>query len=377
MEFKTETERLLDMVEYAMELGLFNPDTDLLEKVAGGERTENQYILDLATHSHALQYLEDELREIRDSVDLNTASGEFLDCLGRLVGVARYPAQAPQVLVELELEVEPAENIMIPAGTGVILRDMDPVYGEYVTSEDVVLVNGTSTGSVMCECTELGVHPALPEDSVLGLSNIGVTASNSSRGTCGRNIEDDDSYRERIRAWNAKYVVGTRACITDYLNHYAGLDSYNLVPKYDGGGTLKVVCDTLEENLEGIREGLVENCMSISDAEPLCVLPDVELITTLTLTITKSNVTNAYSDEELKNAILSQAYVFVNGGTTRSGLTRQGMVIGEDFNPSQLVAYLLGEFPECANIVSSVSEVVSVPDTARLTIEDLEVVINV
>ena len=376
MESKNEQERLMDMVQHAMNTGLINPDDELLEKLTNGERTENQYILDLATHSHAIQYLEDEIEEIRNSIDLNTATGEALDRLGRLVGVARYTAQAPRVMVELQAEVELGEDLNIPAGTVVEMRELESLYGDYVTSEDITVMEGTATYRVECECVDLGVHPALPAGCVTGLQDVMITATNPEGGTCGRNIEEDDSYRERIRAWNAKYVVGTRACITDYLNHYTGLDGYNLVPRYDGVGTLKVVCDTLEENLEGIKEGLIENCMSICDAEPLCVLPDVELITNLTLNVTKSNVTSMYSDEELRSAIWSQVYVFVRGGTSRTGLTRQGLMIGEDFNPSQLVAYLLGEFPECANITSSVVDVVSVPDMARLGIENLEVIIN-
>lgn len=376
MEFKNETDRLLDMVQYAMNTGLINPDDELLEKLTNGERTENQYILDLATHSHSLQYLEDEIQEIRNSIDLNTAGGEALDRLGLLVGVARYPAQAATVMVELHAEVELGQDLNIPAGTPVELRELESLYGDYVTAEDVTVMEGTATYRVLCECVDLGVHPALPEGSVTGLRDVMITATNPASGTCGRNIEEDDSYRERIRSWNAKYVVGTRACITDYLNQYPGLDGYNLVPRYDGVGTLKVVCDTLEENLQGIQEGLVENCMSICDAPPHCVLPLEELITSLTLTVTKSNVTSTYSDEELKSAIWSQVYVFIRGGTTRTGLTRQGLMIGEDFNPSQLVSYLLGEFPECANIASSVTSVVTVPDAAKANIDDLEVVID-
>lgn len=364
------------MVQYAMNSGLINPDDTLLENIMKGEQTENQYILDLATHSHALQYLEDEIEEIRNSIDLNTATGEALDRLGRLVGVARYPAQAPRVMVELETEVDLGEDLNIPAGTPVEMRELESLYGDYVTSEDITVMGGTATYRVECECVDLGVHPALPTGAVTGLKDIMITATNPNGGTCGRNIEEDDSYRERIRAWNAKYIIGTRACITDYLNNYTGLDGYNLVPRFDGVGTLKVVCDTLEEKLEGIKEGLIENCMSICDAEPVCVLPDVELLTTLTITVTKSNVTSMYSDEELRSAIIGQVYVFVRGGTSRTGLTRQGLMIGEDFNPSQLVAYLLGEFPECANITSSVTGVISVPDMARLEIDDLEVIID-
>ena len=125
MESKNETDRLLDMVQYAMNTGLINPDDTLLEKLANGERTENQYILDLATHSHSLQYLEDEIQEIRTSIDLNTASGEALDRLGVLVGVARYPAQAPSVMVELQAEVELGQDLNIPAGTPVELRELE------------------------------------------------------------------------------------------------------------------------------------------------------------------------------------------------------------------------------------------------------------
>jgi len=376
VEFKNETDRLLDMVQYAMNTGLINPDDELLEKLTKGERTENQYILDLATHSHALQYLEDDLREVYNSINLNTATGDALDNLGLLVGVARYTAQAPQVVVDLECEVELGQDLNIPAGTRVELRELESLYGDYVTAEDVTILANTRTNRVHCECTDLGVHPALPEGSVTGLEGVMVTATNSSRGTCGRNIEEDDDYRERVRSWNNKYLVGTRACITDYLNNYSGLDAFHLVPRYDGVGTLKVVCDTLPTLIEQISSDVYENCMLVTDFPPLCVLPESEVLHSLTLNVTKSDMVMSYTDDELRQMLWAQVTAFVEGGSSRMGLSREGLSIGADFNPSQLVSYLLSEFPECANIVCGEPDVISVPDDAKFHVENVEVIFD-
>ena len=64
MQFKDEKDRLIDMVEYAGELGLISVTDELKKQLVAGERTENQYILDLSTHNYALEPFTDALVSI-------------------------------------------------------------------------------------------------------------------------------------------------------------------------------------------------------------------------------------------------------------------------------------------------------------------------
>lgn len=376
---RTETEILLSMLDKANEMNFFTTDEDTKQQIREGQITENQYIIDLSAHAHVLAELERELYDIYTSIDLNTATGEALDRLGRLVNVARYPAMAARVLLSVDVLFPSGDPVFIPAGTEVLFADAGlRDEGLYFTVEDVTIPVGSQTVSVVAECSELGFRREVRDGVVTGLAGFSaLSVTNSARGTSGRNIEEDDSYRERIRGWASSGVVGTRQCITDYLYQYPGLDGFNLVPLYDGVGSLKVVCDTLEENLPQLASDLYENCMSVCDAPPLCVLPLEEVLSSLVLTVTKNaSVSSPLSDEELRGAVLGQVYVFVDGGTNRAGQSRAGLVIGEDFNPSQLVSYLLGEFPEVANIVSSESGVISVPSDAVFHVDSVEVVFD-
>ncbi len=376
MQFKTEKNRLLDMVTYAGELGLITVTDDLLKQLESGENTENQYILDLSVHNHALEPFTDALTNIYESIDINLASGEALDCLGRLFGVTRFPAQPGMVDVTFSVELFEPEDIHIPAGTRVYCDGLDGSYGVYVTSEDAVLPSGVMSGSVRCENSEYGVCAPLPPESVTRLDGYGFTVTNPAGGTGGRNIEEDSDYRERIRSWSSGLNIGTQACIDNYLGMYDGLDSYKLVPRYDGVGTLKIVCDTLPSLLDQISHDVFENCMFATDVPPLCVLPDSTTLSTLELTVTLGDGVMNYTEEELKQLIVSQVETFVDGGVKRDSTKIRGMGIGDDFIPAQLVQYLLGEFPELVNVVPDSMEVVTVLDTNHFTIEQTEVVIE-
>lgn len=364
------------MVEYAGELGLITVTDELLKQLVAGEKTENQYILDLATHNFALEPFTDALTSIWESIDINLASGEALDCLGRLFNVTRFPAQPGMVDVVFSVELHEPEDIHIPAGTRVWCDGLDGSYGVYVTSEDATLPSGVMSGSVRCENSEYGVCTPLPEECVTRLEGFDFTVTNPNAGTGGRNIEEDKDYRERIREWSSGLNKGTRQCIDNYLGMYDGLDSYALVPLYDGVGTLKIVCDTLESNLEQISSDVHDNCMLIADVPPLCVLPDSTTLSTLELTLTKGDGVISYTNDELTSLVEAQTRAFVEGGLKRDGTNIRGMGIGEDFIPSALIRYLLDSFPELVNVVPDSMEVVSVPDTNQFVIETVTVVIE-
>jgi hypothetical protein len=208
------------------------------------------------------------------------------------------------------------------------------------------------------------------------LEGYGFTVTNPAGGTGGRNIEEDGEYRERVRSWSSALNIGTRACIDNYLGMYDGLDSYRLVPRYDGVGTLKIVCDTLPTLLEQISSDVYENCMLVTDYPPLCVLPESTTLSTLELTVSKGDGVTGYTDDELKQLVVAQVETFVNGGVKRDSTRVRGLGIGDDFIPSQLVQYLLGEFPELVNIVPDSMEVITVPDTNHFNIEQTEVAIE-
>lgn len=379
MQYRSELEILLEMVEDAENRGLITTSEDLIGNLKEGKSTENQYVLDLATHGRVLSQLEDAVNEVLLDTDVMTATGEALDRLGRLVGVTRFSAEAPVVDVTVGVSLNADNEIVIPAGTACVIAPgvTDDWYGSYVTSEECVIHQDTTSASVRCVCTERGVHRPLPANAVIGLEGYSLNVS-SSEGTSGRSIEGDDEYRLRVMSWPARYVVGTRACIEDYLGHYSGLDGWCLVPRYAGVGSLKIVCDTLESQLASISADVYRDCMLVSDLEPVCVLPETEGSTLASLELechrsSSSGGVSGLSDDELTSLIVAQVYSFVEGGLNRAGVEQAGLGIGADFNPSQLVSYLLSNVSEVDNIVSSEVDVIPVPSTNIFRIEDVVV----
>lgn len=377
IENRTEKEILLDMLSTAEQNKLITNNSETMQKIREGLITENQYVLDLSTHAHALQQLEQKIYDIYSQNDLNTATGENLDRLGRLVNVARYPAQAPRVVFDLDMLFPISEAVTIPAGTEVLFTEGCRDEGMYFTTEDVYLPVNTTLATVTAVCSELGYRKPVIAETINGLAGYPqYRVTNKSDGTSGRNIEEDDSYRERIREWASKQERGTRACIEDYLNQYTGIDSYNLVPRYEGVGTLKIVCDTLESLLPSISEDVYENCMSLLDAPPLCVLPSSHVLQNLTLYVHPRKTATAQSRDELKQRIRGQCDTFVYGGRDMNARDRQGLSIGEDFAPSELISYLQGQFPELQNIRCNQQSIINVDDNSILELDEVEIVIE-
>ena len=374
MDFENEQTRLLRMIEYAGEKGLINVDDELLQSISDGKRIENQYILDLSVHNHAQQPLYDAAETVHADIDVNTATGEALDRLGRLVGVTRFPAMPGTVDVVVDIgEGFMTEDITIPAGTLVLCDGLDSSFGEYQTDETVVINVGTSTMTIRCSCTDYGVVQPLPVGSVTRLNGFDLQVSNPEHGTSGRNIEEDEDYRQRIRNATTANTVGTRAYLESYLGMYEGLDGYTLVPRYDGVGTLKIVCDTTTANLEQIRDDVYANCMSLTDVPPLCVLPTDHNLQSLTVTVLVGDICTL-TREELSQIIESQVHTFVEGGYTREGIRRPGYVIGRDFYPSALLGYLVSSFPELSNIRLNLVEPVTIASDEKVALDTVTVV---
>lgn len=365
------------MVQDIITRGLINASPDVLEKLNKGQNTENQYILDMSAHSSQIAILEGKAQEIYLNMNLDTAVGIGLDKIGEKVGVTRIQPQPSLVEVQLTLPTPADEDIIIPAGTKCRIVEIRKNGSEYITSETLVVNAGVTSASVICESVVQDYLPPLVEGAIEGLVGFNdFTVTNTSASTTGRRIESDDEYRKRIRAWKKISIIGTGDCIRDYLDNYEGLEAYSLIPRYDGVGTLKVVCDTLESNLTSISEGLYENCMVKTDFPPLCVLPTGVSLQSLTLTITRADNTGNLSDDELKQLVAAQTRTYIEGGLTRYGFMRKGLGIGGALYPSKLIQYLVENIPECSNVKLSIQDAVSVNPNEKLHVSSLTVVIT-
>lgn len=372
MQFKTETERIVEIIEHAESIGLFQTSSDVIEKIKNGEFTANQYVSDLSTHNFALEQLYTIAKEIYQNININTATGEALDILGDLRYVPRIQSQPAVVNLDVTVPIDSGEDINIPAGTSVILEDVLTNYGDYIVSEDVTISAGVSSAVVGAESVDSVFQSSLPVGAVVGLTGFPeLSVTNSTAGTNGRNIEEDEVYRIRIQNTVPLLFRGGEDLLQSYLDNYTGLDSYKLIPLYDGVGSLKIVCDTLSSELDNIAAGVTAKCMIETDKPVLCVLPTSQTLSTLALTCTKGNL-GTLSETELTQIIQAQVQTYVEGGIKRDGTNYKGMSIGEDFYPSQLIQYLQGQVPEVLNFSTTMTPV-SVADLNQFHISEVTV----
>lgn len=354
MEARNERQILRDMLSKAEDKELIQTSTELINAIENGERTENQYVLDLATHAYIFAQYEGYLKAGYDNLYVNTAVGESLDRLGLLLNVTRYPATPATVTVEVEMEISTGTDTVIPKGTVVVTSNQGGVYTDYVTSEAVTILANTTTATVQAECVDLGYGPVLDVGAVQGLvidPSTTISATNTERGTPGRDIEEDDHYRQRILNWASATQIGSKTYIENYLYNYDGITSFNLIPQFNGIGTLKIVVDAPSNLLDTISNDVYENCMLISDVPPTVIRPtyvDMEY-----LYVYLKNADADQTHYELDTMVMAQIKVYVDGGTTRSGHSYSGLAVGESFEPSKCVQFLLSEFPELSNIYFS------------------------
>lgn len=377
MEFRTEEEILEEMLSKGQERNLLSMDENIIDKILEGENTENQYVLDLSTHAYTSSSLEDKAEEIYLGCSVDTATGEQLDRIGEKFGVFRSPATASIVDVDVSMITTSENPYYLPMGTKL---ELDPVTSSntivtYTLMDDYTIPAGVESMTVKARSDDLGSTTQLPAYSVIGLEGIAdVTATNYVQSSGGRDIEEDDDYRQRIKNWSAKTVRGSRAQLEDYLLHLDNLKDYRLLPLWDGVGTLKIICDCLPSELETIREGVQENCMLFTDDPCVCVLVEEQQLESISLTCwLGSYAPNGMTLDELSQLITGQVRVFVEGGTSRSGSTVKGIGIGGEFDPSRLIAFLHNEIPEVNNIKSNLVDVIQVEELCRFHISNVEV----
>ena len=152
------------------------------------------------------------LLEQRELVDTNyrmsmihTSEGEFLDNMGDTAGVHRI-SSSPSVGVVQFSRLTGDEPISIPEGS--IVSTMDSI--SFFTEETVTLEEGMESVEVPVVCEQDGAYTNVEAGTIrLVMGDLGqyVSVTNPERMTDGEDIEDDDTYRNRIL--ESPYTVPT------------------------------------------------------------------------------------------------------------------------------------------------------------------------
>jgi uncharacterized phage protein gp47/JayE len=351
MNFLNENQLLALMIQKAQQSNLISLSDTVIEEALNGTNTENQYLLDLATHAYILSIFQQDMMEIYEATDITTARGSQLDKLGNLVNVPRIPGQPGIIALDLFLDMEETTEIYIPEGTRVLIDNLAlESYIEYTTDIDVTIPAGSTTATVTASSNVTAFQTALPADSVVGLEGYPlVNAINSAGGTSGRNIESDDEYRRRILLWPLKNQRGSQQSFESYLSSYEGVIQYKLVPRYNGVGTLKIILNCLSGLASEVQRGVAENCMLYTDEDVVCEEYTPVPITVDVQVTTSADPHNA-TGQELLALVREHTTAYINGGRLRNGTETLGLGIGEELELSQLVTSIHNAFNEFTSI---------------------------
>jgi uncharacterized phage protein gp47/JayE len=165
--------------------------------------------------------LYDAMSDVIDQGYCETATGSYLDKIGALIGCTRNAGTKAIGTVRFTASTAPSSDIPIPEGT-VVSTVIDASGNRYrfLTSEDALLLSGTTYIDVPVEAYEIGENYNLPSSSLIKIETpiAGVTSCNNASATNGGALEEtDDHYRDRIPL----HLSGMKRATSDSLRSAA------------------------------------------------------------------------------------------------------------------------------------------------------------
>lgn len=201
-----------------------------------------------------LAYRETLLRQaIQDAATNNLvqfARGEYLDALGRLLGVTRLPARRATGLWTVTRTSPPTGVLTIPSGTEATIAGTSPPV-RFRTTEALTLADGVLSGTVGAEAVDAGrsgngwvAGTSLTLTApISGVASVALATATSG----GAEIEDDDHLRERILLAPESFSVAGPAGAYRYhaLSAHRNVVDVSVMSPGPGRVTVTVLTDPL------------------------------------------------------------------------------------------------------------------------------------
>jgi len=168
-----------------------------------------------------LAELEQELKEVHLSLRVKDAEGQELDYLGNRLGVSRREVRRSTGEVTFSRESTANKDYLIQQGTVLNTGGTDPV--EFETTEGAILEDGTSSVTVPIEAVEPGSKGNVAANTITESAGTitGVdSVTNNNQTAEGRDIEQDENYRNRIKTSVGSIDVASGQKIYNKLTRY-------------------------------------------------------------------------------------------------------------------------------------------------------------
>ena len=266
---------------------------------------------------------------------LKYAYGDFLDNLGALRSVTRLEASAATCTVRFTLSAEQSSAVTIPAETRVSNGDL-----YFEVDETTEIAAGDTYADVTCTCQTEGeegngllagtittlVDPIAYVDSV---TNIDET-------TGGSDIEDDDSFAERIYLAPSSYsVAGPKDAYVYYAQSYStAIGDVEVTSPEPCEVEVRVLMADGSLPSDEVLEGIAET-LSADDIRPL-----TDQVTVLAPSEQEFDIEFTYyiNNSDADTAVAIQTAV---AEAVEEYIEWQTYTIGKDINPSYLTKLIM------------------------------------
>jgi uncharacterized phage protein gp47/JayE len=385
--FKTREYQELfeELITYAQDHKIISTDTDFISLIKENKDIENFTVLLLSIMAKLYSEVYEDMSLVKDGYNILKAKGDDLDNIGAFKGIPRPEATCCSVDLEFTLDNPLPETLVI--NYPILVSTNDGI--QYTTLSDPRTIEKNTTSFTMIGfATKTGVNQRVSQNTL----NTLITTLPHEFGECkvtnpypstgGSDTATDTEYREYLLNSDKIHEKSTYWAYKNYLDRYNGLDSYNLVPQWDGTGTMKIIIDANDNtsyHINKITKGIQENVAWADD--DITVTPATKIPVTVNL---KCNVDidqiNPHSNSE-KTEIASQLekaiLTYINGGKKTDNTPNKGLLIGEDFIPYQLGVFLASEVTSVKNItINNPNSPVPVKDDEIAYIESKDIYIT-
>ena len=357
-----------DMLNDSLEKGLISHAEEFKDYIANNQDISNYYVMDKSVIAVMASKIYKQLTQVYESAKVEYASGTDLDNIGETIGITRPQATHAEVQLIFTTTTVLDDNILVNPG----VRVSTDSGIEYITLEKISIPSGNTQTTVTARAVEPGIQSKIIENQITKIItniryNLKVNNPRTSKG--GTEAYNDDEYRYLLMNWTRIQIKGSVEAYENYFARFDGIDSYKLIPNWDGTGTMKVIIDPgyptqLEKAYNDLQNNITQATEDITLFKP--VNHPIDIYATVNVDIDRINPYSENEKLEIQARITEQIRVFIDGGYRSNNNYYPGLALGEDFIPHKLAVYLDNEVPELKNIDFSYP-------TEPITISDEEI----
>lgn len=366
--------KLDDAVSY----GLISHDDNFADLIENREDIANWFVMDSSLNAERIAELFEFITQVylssklevtsKEGNILNAATGRDLDDIGKLIFCPRPQATKAGVELIFTLSRELQSDVTEPAGVQVSSR----AGVIFETVEELYFAAGVTQCTVQAYAISPGVASRVVANSLTRIVsrleniNMGVSVTNIVSASGGSEAYGDDEYRELLKHWIEVHLKGHHWAYINYFARVDGVDGYNLIPNWDGTGTIKIVVDpgdayTLNKIYDEINNDVTQESEAIVLMAP--VLKPVDVYAVCNVDIDTINPYSNVEKENIASKIVSSINVYI-----------ENMRLGEDFIPHKLAVFLDKEIPELKNIEFSYPEApITITDEEKCVTGNIEI----